>query len=50
MDKNAPFFLVIIESTDITDNAQIVVFVLYYDGDKKEFTQDLLKKKTSRYL
>jgi len=41
--KNVPCIsLAIDESTDMTDNAQLMVFARYYDGSKKEFMQDLL--------
>ena len=41
--KNAPCIsLAIDESTDMTDNAQLLIFVRYYDGNRKEFMQDLL--------
>ena len=41
--KNAPCIsLAIDESTDMTDNAQHLIFGRYYDGSKKEFMQDLL--------
>ena len=50
--KSAPCIsLAIDESTDMTDNAQLMVFVRYYDGKTKKFMQDLfgvatLKKRT----
>ena len=31
--------LAIDESTDMTDNAQLIIFVRYYDGNRKEFMQ-----------
>ena len=34
--------LAIDESTDMIDNAQLLIFVRYYDGNRKEFMQDLL--------
>ncbi|XP_068238466.1 zinc finger BED domain-containing protein 5-like [Palaemon carinicauda] len=34
--------LAIDESTDSTDNAQLIVFVRYYDAGEKKFCQDLL--------
>ena len=34
--------LAIDESTDMTDNSQLIVFVRYYDESKKEFIEDLL--------
>lgn len=34
--------LVIDESTDCTDNSQLIVFVRYYDANQKKFCQDLL--------
>ena len=41
--KNAPCIsLAIEESTDVTDNAQHLIFVRYYDGSKREFMQELL--------
>ena len=41
--KNAPCIsLAIDESTDMTDNAQYLIFVRYHDGSKKEFMQDLI--------
>ena len=41
--KNAPCILLAIdESTDMTDNAQLLIFVRYYDENRKEFMQDLL--------
>jgi len=41
--KKAPCIsLAIDESTDSTDNAQLMVFVRYYDTGKKEFCQELL--------
>ena len=40
--KSAPCIsLAIDESTDITDNAQLMVFARYYDGSKKKLMQDL---------
>ena len=40
--KSAPCILLAIEeSTDMTDNAQLMVFVRYYDGKTKKFMQDL---------
>ena len=50
--KNTPCIsLAIDETTDMTDNAQHLIFVRYYDGSKKKFMQDLvgittLKKRT----
>ena len=41
--KNEPLIsLAIDESTDMTDNAQHLIFGRYYDGSKKEFTEDFL--------
>lgn len=41
--KNAQCIsLAVDESTDITDNAQLVVFVRYYDEAKEEFIEDVL--------
>ena len=41
--KNAPSIsLAIDESTDMTDNAQLLIIVRYYDGNRKEFMQGLL--------
>ena len=34
--------LAIDESTDMTDNSQLIVFVRYYDESKKQFTENLL--------
>ena len=40
--KSAPCLsLAIDESTDMTDNAQLMVFARYYDGSKKKFMQEL---------
>ena len=45
--KNAPCIsLAIDESTDMTDNAQLLIFLRYYDGNRKEFMQNLLSVTT----
>ena len=42
--QNVPgISLVIDESTDKTDNAQLMVFVRYYNARVKEFCQDLME-------